>query len=60
MEDADGYVSGLGTVRQITEASREVTLLTPLSSLEEIISIQLGGVILDPRTFSDQPVRDGE
>ena len=60
MEDADGYVSGLGIVRQITKASREVTLLTPLSSLEEIISIQLGGIILDPRTFSDQPVRDGE
>ncbi len=57
MEDANGYVLGLGIVRQITEASREVTLLTPLSSLEEIDSIQLGDVVLDPRTFFDQPVR---
>ena len=57
MEDADGYVLGLGIVQQITEASREVTLLTPLSSLEKIDSIQLGDVVLDPRTFFDQPVR---
>jgi hypothetical protein len=33
------------------------TLLTPLSSLEKIDSIQLGDVVLDPRTFFDQPVR---
>ena len=56
MEDVDGYVLGLGIVRQITEASKEVTLITPLSSLEEMDSIQLGDVVLDPRTFIDQPV----
>jgi hypothetical protein len=44
MENADGYVLGLGTVRQITDASREVTLLTPLSSLEEIDSIHNWGM----------------
>ena len=59
MEDVDGYLLGLGIVRQIMEESREVTLLTPLSSLDEIDSIQLGDMVLDPQTFFDKPVREG-
>lgn len=59
MENADGYVLGLGIVQQINEASKEVTLLTPIRSLNEIDSIHLGDVVLDPKTFSDQPVRVG-
>lgn len=56
MEDVNGYLLGLGIVQQIMEESREVTLLTPLSSLAEIDSIQLGDVVLDSHTFFDQPV----
>jgi polynucleotide 5'-kinase involved in rRNA processing len=59
MEDADGFVLGLGIVRKIAEASRDVTLLTPMASLEGIDSIQLGDVVLDPQTFFDQPSRSG-
>ena len=59
MENTEGYILGLGIVKQINEVSREVTLLTPLPSLKEINAIQLGDVELDPRTFSDQPVRLG-
>jgi polynucleotide 5'-hydroxyl-kinase GRC3/NOL9 len=59
MEDPNGYVLGLGIVRKVAEASREVTLFTPLSSLEGVDSIELGDVVLDPRTYIDQPVRAG-
>ena len=55
MEDVNGYVLGLGMVQRIMEESREVTLLTPLSSLERVDSITLGDVLLDPQIFFDQP-----
>ena len=56
MEDVNGYVLGLGIVQQIAEESSEVMLLTPLSSLEGVDSIELGDVVLDPQTFFDQPM----
>jgi polynucleotide 5'-hydroxyl-kinase GRC3/NOL9 len=56
MEDVNGYVLGLGIIQQIMGESREVTLLTPLPSLEGVDSIALGDVVLDPQTFFDQPV----
>ena len=56
MEDVNGYVLGLGIIQQIMEDSREVTLLTPLPSLEGVDSIALGDLVLDPQTFFDQPV----
>ena len=59
MEDVKGYVLGLGIVQPIMEESREVTLFTPLSSLEGVDSITLGDVLLDPHTFFDQPVTAG-
>jgi polynucleotide 5'-hydroxyl-kinase GRC3/NOL9 len=56
MEDVNGYALGLGIVKRIVEESREVTLITPLSSMEGVHSITLGDVVLDPQTFFDQPV----
>ena len=56
MEDVNGYILGLGIIQQIVGESREVTLLTPLPSLEGVDSIALGDVVLDPQTFFDHPV----
>jgi len=58
LEDVKGYLLGLGIVQQINEDSKEVTLLTPLSSPAAIESLQLGDIVLDPETFFDQPVRE--
>ena len=55
MEDTNGYVLGLGIIQRIMEESREVTLVTPLSSLQGVDAITLGDVILDSQTFFDQP-----
>jgi polynucleotide 5'-kinase involved in rRNA processing len=53
LENGDGFVLGLGIVTEIALESREVTLLTPLGSIDEVDAIHLGDVELDPETFRD-------
>jgi len=54
LEDASGFVLGLGIVLQSDIRARQVTLYTPLASLVGVNALRLGDVVVDPRTFRDQ------
>ena len=55
MEDAFGFTMGLGIVLQIDRIYRQVTLHSPLTSVNGIDAIRLGDLTVDPETFEDQP-----
>ena len=55
LEDADGFTVGLGIVIHFVRESRQVTLLAPLESMDNINALHLGDVDLDPQTFRDLP-----
>lgn len=55
LEDAAGFTLGLGIVTRNDPRAGQVTLLTPLASLEGVDMLHLGDVVLDPQTFRDQP-----
>ena len=50
LEDAHGFVLGLGIVIRQDWAKQSVTLHTPLRSTAEVNAIRLGDILLDPRT----------
>jgi polynucleotide 5'-kinase involved in rRNA processing len=54
MEDAFGFTLGLGIVLQIDRIYRQVTLHSPLPSLNGVDAIRLGDVTVDPETFEDR------
>ena len=56
MEDADGFVIGLGIVKQIDRIYRQVILYTPVTTLNGVDVIRLGDVAVDPVTFEDRPL----
>jgi hypothetical protein len=47
---------GLGIVMSSDPALFQVRLLTPLDSLSQVQALRLGDMLLDPRTFRDQPL----
>lgn len=53
LEDRDGFVIGLGIVIDADGRREEIELLTPLSSLEEVDTIHVGDVAVDPANFED-------
>ena len=56
LEDAEGFTLGLGIVTLSDAAARQVRLLTPLASLGGVQALRLGDVMVDPKTFRDQPL----
>ena len=54
LEDANGFTLGLGIVKQVDSKTRQVTLETPLDSLDKVDTLRLGDLILEPQTFRDQ------
>jgi polynucleotide 5'-hydroxyl-kinase GRC3/NOL9 len=51
LEDAQGFVLGLGIVIRQDWAKQSVTLHTPLHSTAEVNAIRLGDILLDPQTY---------
>ncbi|RME49287.1 MAG: hypothetical protein D6796_05170 [Caldilineae bacterium] len=60
LEDAAGFVLGLGIVQTHHPSRGEVTLFTPLSSLAGVDVLHLGSILLDPVTFRDRPLSGGK
>jgi polynucleotide 5'-hydroxyl-kinase GRC3/NOL9 len=56
LEDADGFMLGLGIVQVADWRNKQVELLTPLRTLEGVDTLRLGDLTLDPQTFRDQPI----
>jgi len=56
LEDADGFTIGLGIVAQIDRLYRQVTLHTPVDSLNGVDVIRLGDLLVDPVTYEDSPL----
>jgi polynucleotide 5'-kinase involved in rRNA processing len=54
MEDALGFTIGLGIVLQIDRICRQVTLHSPVPSVNGVDAIRLGDVTVDPETFEDR------
>jgi polynucleotide 5'-hydroxyl-kinase GRC3/NOL9 len=54
LEDADGFVLGLGIVLDHDVRARRVTLHTPLASLDGLDTLHLADVVVAPGTFRDQ------
>ena len=54
LEDANGFTLGLGVVKQVEGKARQVTLETPLDSLDKVDTLRLGDLVLEPHTFRDQ------
>ncbi|MCD6552746.1 MAG: hypothetical protein J7M16_01900 [Anaerolineae bacterium] len=50
LQDADGFALGLGVVRSYDPHTQAVAIYTPLPSLEDVSSIRLGTLRLNPAT----------
>jgi len=55
-EDAEGFALDLGIVQAADMKSRQATILTALPSLAGVEALRLGDLMLDPKTFRDQPL----
>jgi polynucleotide 5'-kinase involved in rRNA processing len=53
LEDLAGFTLGVGIVVAIDRPRRIVTLLTPLASLRNVVSLRLGELTLSPQTFQE-------
>lgn len=56
LEDAEGFTLALGIVEWADMKAKRVTLRAPLASLDGAHALRRGDVILDPKTFRDQPL----
>jgi polynucleotide 5'-hydroxyl-kinase GRC3/NOL9 len=56
LEDADGGMLGLGIILDSDRRLGEMTIYTPLRSLERVDSLYVGDLVLDPSTFEDEPL----
>src|SRR5262245_13735343 len=54
LEDERGFCRSLGIVQHFETRSRQVILQTPLTSLEGIDALRLGGLALHPETFQEE------
>jgi polynucleotide 5'-kinase involved in rRNA processing len=52
-DDAEGYSRELGVVTELDRKTHTMTVLTPLRSLEGVVSIKLGDTNLDRSSFRD-------
>jgi polynucleotide 5'-hydroxyl-kinase GRC3/NOL9 len=58
LENRDSFVVGLGIVIDIDRPRQRVELLTPLENLEGVDALHLGDILLDPRSFEDEQIRN--
>jgi polynucleotide 5'-hydroxyl-kinase GRC3/NOL9 len=58
LEDAGGFILGLGIVHAADIRKREVTLLTPLASPDGVEALRLGDLTVDARTYQDQRINE--
>ena len=56
LQDSEGFTLGLGIVLSSDPALGQVRLLTALDSLTHVQALRLGDVLVDPKTFRDQPL----
>jgi polynucleotide 5'-hydroxyl-kinase GRC3/NOL9 len=56
LEDREGFALGLGIVTQFEPKSMQMTLCTPLETLDKIDAIHVGDLEVDPQTFEDRPI----
>ena len=56
LEDADGFIIGLGIVAEIDRFYRQVILHTPVDTLKGVDVIRLGDLLIDPVTYEDSPL----
>ena len=54
LDDSGGFTLGLGIVHEIDQPARQVTLMAPLSSLQDVDTLRLGDLSLDAGTYYDQ------
>ncbi len=54
LEGQDGFTSGLGIVVRDDRVNKQVTVLTPLESLEGVEILRIGNVAVDPSTYRDE------
>jgi polynucleotide 5'-kinase involved in rRNA processing len=53
MEDEDGFVLALGIVIDVDRSRHAVHLHTPLQSVEQVETLHVGDLAVDPSTFRD-------
>ncbi|RMI09017.1 MAG: hypothetical protein D6681_07485 [Calditrichaeota bacterium] len=53
LEDRAGFTLGLGIVKAVDPAAREIVLLTPLRSLKGVNMLHTGDLTVDPETFQE-------
>jgi len=58
LENAGGFILGLGIVHAANIQTREVTLLTSVASPEGVAALRLGDLTVDARTYQDQRIGD--
>lgn len=54
LEDSGGFTLALGIVQGIDRLARQVTLLAPPGSAQDVDTLRLGDLALDPGTYRDQ------
>jgi hypothetical protein len=55
-EEVDGAMLGLGIMLDSDRRLGEMTIYTPLRSLDRVDSLYVGDLVLDPSTFQDEPL----
>ncbi len=56
LEDIHGFVLGLGIVHSVHRSTGEITLTTPLRSVNDVDVIRIGDMRIDPETFRDHQI----
>jgi polynucleotide 5'-hydroxyl-kinase GRC3/NOL9 len=56
LEDRAGFTLGMGIVMAIDRPRRKITLLTALTSLQNVVSLRLGELALSPQTFQEEKI----
>ncbi|MDX1687815.1 MAG: polynucleotide 5'-hydroxyl-kinase [Candidatus Promineifilaceae bacterium] len=56
LRDAGGFTQALAIVLEDQKENQQLTVLTPLSALDGVTTLELGDLLLDPETFRDAPL----
>lgn len=54
LEGEDGFLLGLGIITGKNRNARQITLLTPVESANEVKALRIGDIAVDPVTFEDK------
>jgi polynucleotide 5'-hydroxyl-kinase GRC3/NOL9 len=55
-EGRSGFTIGLGIVREINRTKRSVSLYTPLDTLEGVVALRLGDLLINPDSFREERI----